>query len=149
MNATGGKSLKVVRENEGTQFNVMGAVMSYKVMAEDTGGAYSFALETTPPHGGLPPHIHHREDEAMFILEGEYEIHCGDKTIRATSGTFVFLPRDVSNAYQNVGDKPGKFVHITSPGGFEKVVEETSRIPMPPDMKEVVATAKRHGIDFV
>jgi len=48
----------------------MGATMSYKATADDTGGAYSLAIETTPPHGGLPLHVHHREDEAMYILEG-------------------------------------------------------------------------------
>src|SRR5215510_9128307 len=36
-----------------------------KVTADDTGGAYSLAIETTPAHGGLPLHVHHREDEAM------------------------------------------------------------------------------------
>ena len=80
----------------------MGAKSMYKATAEDTRGAYSLAIETTPPHSGLPLHIHHREDEAMYILEGEYEIQCGDRTIRATKGTFVFLPRGIPNRFENV-----------------------------------------------
>ena len=43
------------------------------------------AIEVTPPHGGLPLHVHHQEDEAMYILEGEYEIQCGDQAFRATA----------------------------------------------------------------
>ena len=64
------RRLLVIQPNEGRQFNVMGATISYKATADDTGGAYSLAIETTPPHGGLPLHVHHREDEAMYILEG-------------------------------------------------------------------------------
>ena len=100
---------RVVQPGEGLQYNVMGAMMTYKATAQDTRGAYSLAIEVTPPHGGLPLHVHHQEDEAMYVLEGEYEIQCGDQAFRATAGTFVFLPKDIANRYQNLGDEPGKF----------------------------------------
>ena len=103
MNAHEG-SFKVVRDGESREFTVMGAKSSYKATAADTGGAYSLAIETTPPHSGLPLHVHHREDEAMYILEGEYEIQCGDRTIHAARGAFVFLPRGVPNRFENVTD---------------------------------------------
>jgi mannose-6-phosphate isomerase-like protein (cupin superfamily) len=149
--ATRKLTLRVVNPNEGRRFNVMGAIMTYKATAEDTGGAYSLAVETTPPHSGLPLHVHSREDEAMYILDGEFEIQCGDQTVRATAGTFVFLPRAVPNRYQNVREMPSTFLHITSPGGFEKLVEETSRLTPsgPPDMQKVTDTARKHGIEFV
>ncbi|HYX72715.1 MAG TPA: cupin domain-containing protein [Nitrososphaera sp.] len=145
------RSHKVIRADAGRQFNVMGSMMSYKVTAEETGGAYSLAVEITPPHGGLPLHVHHREDEAMYILEGEYEIQCGDQVFRAAAGTFVFLPKDIPNRYQNLGDTPGKFIHITSPGGFEKLVERTSLICAsgPPNMQQIKETAEQHGVEFV
>jgi mannose-6-phosphate isomerase-like protein (cupin superfamily) len=76
---------RVVQPGEGLQYNVMGAMMTYKATAHDTRGAYSLAIEVTPPHGGLPLHVHHQEDEAMYILEGEYEIQCGDQAFRATA----------------------------------------------------------------
>ena len=148
---TKGRSLKVVRASEGLHFNVLGAMMTYKATVEDTGAAYSLAVEVTPPHGGLPLHVHHREDEAMYILEGEYEIQCGDDVFRATAGTFVFLPRDVPNRYQNVGDAPGRFLYITSPGGFEKLVEQTSLLAIgaPPDMQKIKETAHKYGVEFI
>jgi hypothetical protein len=46
--------VKVVQPGEGLQYNVMGAIMTYKATAQDTRGAYSLAIEVTPPHGGLP-----------------------------------------------------------------------------------------------
>ena len=145
------RSHKVIRADAGRPFNVMGSMMSYKVTAEETGGAYSLAVEITPPHGGLPLHVHHREVEAMYILEGEYEIQCGDEVFRATADTFVFLPKDIPNRYQNLGDTPGKFIHITSPGGFEKLVERTSLICAsgPPDMQQVKEAAEHYGVEFV
>ena len=149
---TKGRSLKVVQAGEGLHFNVLGAMMTYKATVEDTGAAYSLAVEVTPPHGGLPLHVHHREDEAMYILEGEYEIQCGgDDVFRATAGTFVFLPRDVPNRYQNVGDAPGRFLYITSPGGFEKLVEETSLLSTgaPPDMQKIKEMGLKYGVEFI
>jgi mannose-6-phosphate isomerase-like protein (cupin superfamily) len=143
--------IKIVQPAEGLEYNVMGAMMTYKATAYDTRGAYSLAIEVTPPHGGLPLHVHHREDEAMYILEGEYEIQCGDQVFRATAGTFVFLPKDVPNRYQNAGGEPGKFLYITSPGGFEKLVEQTSLLASagPPDMQKVMDAAGAHGIEFI
>lgn len=142
---------KVVQPGEGLQYNVMGAMMTYKATAHDTRGAYSLAIEVTPPHGGLPLHVHHQEDEAMYILEGEYEIQCGNQAFRAIAGTFVFLPKDIANRYQNLGDEPGKFLYITFPGGFEKLVEQTSLLTSgsPPDMQKVMETARQHGIEFI
>lgn len=148
---TQGRTHKVIRRDAGHVFDVMGSAMSYKVTAEETGGAYSLAVEVTPAHSGLPLHVHHREDEAMYILEGEYEIQCGDEVFRATADTFVFLPRDIPNGYQNVGDAPGRFIHITSPGGFEKLIEQTSLLCASgePDMQRVKEIAKQYGIEFV
>ena len=60
---------RIVKPGEGRHFNVMGATMTYMATAEDTGGAYSLAMETTPPHGGLPLHVHAREDEAMVCFD--------------------------------------------------------------------------------
>jgi mannose-6-phosphate isomerase-like protein (cupin superfamily) len=143
--------LKVLQADEGRHFNVFGSAVTYKATAEDTGGGFSLAVETTPPRGGIPSHIHSREDEAMYILEGEYEIECGDQVFRATANTFVFLPRNVSNGYRNVGDAAGKFLHITSPAGFEDVVQETSLLMSggPPDMEKVKGVARDHGIIFI
>jgi mannose-6-phosphate isomerase-like protein (cupin superfamily) len=143
-------SFKVVRNSEGRQFTVMGAKTMYKATAEDTRGAYSLAIETTLPHSGLPLHVHHREDEAMYILEGEYEIQCGDRTIRATKGTFVFLPRDVPNRFENVTDAPGSYIYITSPGGFETFMEQMSKAAAsdPVDMGKVSQAMRKNGIEW-
>jgi mannose-6-phosphate isomerase-like protein (cupin superfamily) len=143
-------SFKVVRDGEGRQFTVMSAKSTYKATVEDTRGAYSLAIETTPAHNGLPLHVHHREDEAMYILDGEYEIQCGDRTIRATKGTFVFLPRDVPNRFENVTDAPGSYIYITSPGGFEAFMDQMSKAAAGDlvDTSKVFEIFRNHGIEM-
>lgn len=142
---------RVLQADEGRQFNIMGSRMIYKVTSEDTGGAYSLAIETTPAKGGIARHVHNREDEAMLILEGEYEIECGEALIRATAGTFVFLPREVPNRYTNVGAVPGRFVHIVSPSGFEGLIAEASALMAgsDPDPQKLMEVNKRHGVEFI
>jgi mannose-6-phosphate isomerase-like protein (cupin superfamily) len=145
------RRVKVVQKEQGEHFNPMGAKMTYKATFEDTAGAYSLAVETTPPGGGLPLHVHHNEDEAMYILGGEYEIQCGNQLIRATSGTFVFLPRDVPNKYRNITDLPATFLYITSPGGFERFIEQVDLMAKSgsPDMEKMVKAAREHGIEYL
>ena len=75
------------------RLNVQGIVFSYKAVGEDTEGRYALTEGIVPPHHGAPEHIHHREDEAFYILEGEFEIECGGEIFRASPGTFALLPR--------------------------------------------------------
>jgi hypothetical protein len=63
----------------------------------------------------------------------------------------VFLPIDVPNRYQNVGDAPGRFLYITSPGGFEKLVEQTSLLSIgaTPDMQKIKEMGLKYGVEFI
>jgi len=94
--------------------------------------------------------MHHREDEAMYILEGEYEIQSGDRTIRATKGTFVFLPKGVPNRFENVTDGLGSYMYITSPGGFETFMEQMCKAAAsdPVDMSKVLEIFGNHGVEL-
>ena len=86
----------------------------------------------------------------MDILGGEYEIQCGDRTIRATKGTFVFLPSGVPNRFENVTDTPGSCIYITSPGGFETFMDQMSKATAgyPVDMSKVPEIFRNHGIEM-
>jgi uncharacterized cupin superfamily protein len=63
---------------------LLGELLTIKVAGEDTDGAYTIVQNVSPPSGGPPLHLHHREDEAFYVLEGEYEIQSGDDRINAT-----------------------------------------------------------------
>ena len=66
-----------ISEGEGKMLWVVDELMTFKVSGEDTGGAYSLTDSVVPPGGGPPPHIHHREDEAFWVLEGELQVMVG------------------------------------------------------------------------
>ena len=88
--------------------------------AEATSGAFGL-VEAEGPAGSSPPlHVHHREDEAFWLLEGELTIRCGDRTFTAEPGSFTFLPRGVPHTFVVEGDRPARLLSICVPGGFER-----------------------------
>jgi quercetin dioxygenase-like cupin family protein len=134
---------------------------TFLVTGDESGGAY-FAMEAlVPPGGGPPPHIHSREDETYYLLEGEIEFLLGEETIVAGPGDFVSVPRGTVHRFQNTGRDTARLVLTFTPAGIERWFEETlERAPndvqaedVPDNVEDVAArynaTAPRYGIEFV
>jgi mannose-6-phosphate isomerase-like protein (cupin superfamily) len=145
---------------EGRSLWVLGnLLLTYKVTAEQTGGAYSLFEGTVPPQEGSPPHIHHREDETFYVVEGEFEFLKDGETIRAGAGSLVYVPKGGLHAFKNVGAEKGRLLLSQTPGGlherfFEEIGEEaTDRTAPPvadgqPDAGRIVAVAARYGTEI-
>ena len=84
-----------VRSDEGEARWWLGALAIIKATAADTGGSLTVLDVTDPPGVKAPMHVHHREDEAFWVLEGEVTFEVGGQTIEASAGDFVFGPRDI------------------------------------------------------
>ena len=147
-----------VNEGEGKKLWVVDELMTFKASGKDTGGAYSLTDSVVLPGGGPPPHIHHREDEAFWVLEGELEVVVGETTFRAGAGSFVHLPKDVPHAYVLVGAGPARFLTLMVPVGLEKFFEEVGKsgsgVSSPPpfeeeDIEELLAVAPKYGIEIL
>ena len=147
----------LVPSGEGKKLWVTDELVTFKASGEDTGGAYSLADSMVPPQGGPPPHIHHREDEAFWVLEGELEISVGGNRFRAGAGSFVHLPRGVLDSYQNVGTAPARFLTLMVPAGLEKFFEEVGKpgkdLSSPPpfeeeDIDRLLAVAPKYGVEI-
>jgi mannose-6-phosphate isomerase-like protein (cupin superfamily) len=139
---------------EGNTVSVLGDTYTFKAAAKDTGGAYGlWELHAPAAAAGPPPHIHDREDEAFYVLEGELMFQIGERTARATAGTFAFAPRGLVHKFSNPSAKPAKALVIVSPGGFEKALEELAQIAprgdQPADMEKLVAIAEKYGLKIV
>ena len=109
---------------DGSAVWVAGDLITFKLVGKDTGGQFAVAEDETPPGGGPPPHIHRREDELFYVLEGEYEFLIGDETIRAGAGSVVYGPRNVTHTFRNPGPDPAKMVAFVTPPGLEHFLSE-------------------------
>jgi mannose-6-phosphate isomerase-like protein (cupin superfamily) len=109
---------------EGKSFWVLGDLYTFKVASENTNGTHAVIEVLSQPQNGPPPHIHHREDEAVYVLDGEFSFLHGDRTFTATTGSFVYIPKGTLHTFKNIGTVPGRFLVVITPAGFEKLFEE-------------------------
>ncbi len=98
-----------------------------KAGTADTNGQLTVVEVTEPPNAQAPLHVHHREDEAFYVLEGSATIYIGDHlAVEARPGDFAFGPRDVPHRY-TVGPDGCRMLFICTPAGFEDLVIGMSR----------------------
>jgi mannose-6-phosphate isomerase-like protein (cupin superfamily) len=138
---------------------VFGELLTCKVTSHQTGGAYSLFEVVTRPGDGPPPHIQHREDEAFYVVEGEYEFLDEVRTISTGAGSLIHVPKGNLHAHKNVGEKPGTMLVSQTPGGlherfFEQIGEETKdrSTPLvsndPSDVEGIAKIAAEYGIEM-
>ena len=147
-----------VRSGEGEARWWFGSLAVIKATAADTGGELAILDVTEPPGAEAPLHVHHREDEAFWVLEGEVTFEVGGTTFEAAAGDFVFGPRDVPHRY-TVGDDGCRLLFVLTPGGFEDLVREMSEpadsrtLPAPPeeepDVEQIQGLGKAYGIEML
>jgi len=156
--ATQGLTPMATRRGEGEARWWLDCLAEIKVTAEDTGGLLSILEITEAPNATAPLHVHHREDEGFWILEGDVTLEVGDTRIEAHAGDFAFGPRGIPHRY-TVGDGGCRMLFIMTPGGFEDLVREMSvpararTLPPPPDEEpdwaHVAAVATAHGCEVL
>jgi quercetin dioxygenase-like cupin family protein len=131
--------------------------MTVKATADTTAGAFGLVESLIAPGFSPPLHVHHREDESFYVLEGELTLQCGEKRFRASAGAFVFLPRDVPHTFVVEGDRPARMLTLLTPGGGEGVFIEGGRHPerdglppeTPPDIAALKEVSSRFGAEIV
>ena len=80
-----------LRAGEGERLWIVGDTMTFKAIGDSTAGGLVLLENLTAPGGGPPPHVHTREDEFFYVLDGELELLEGERWLRAGAGSFVFL----------------------------------------------------------
>src|SRR5579862_1503270 len=83
----------VLETGQGESFWLMGDFYAIKTTAEQTGGAYSVTEIESFPGNGPPLHIHHKEDECLYIVEGAFAAILGDRVFDVADGDFVRIPK--------------------------------------------------------
>lgn len=130
----------------------LGAPTRVLATAEQTAGAFGLIEHVLPPGDESPWHVHHAEDEAFYVVEGEMIFRCGDRTVQAGPGTFVYGPREIPHGFRVQGSLPVRLLLLCVPGGFERFIIEMSEPAPPaepPDMESMIALAAKYNIDIL
>lgn len=133
-----------------------GNLFKIKGDGEHTGGALGFAEAKMWPGMATPLHVHHREDEAFYILEGEIRFRRGDEEFTAEPGDFVFGPREVPHSFK-VLDAGARVLVLMTPAGLEQMfieggvpVDDPDERPAQHyDMERILALATKYGWDVI
>jgi len=143
-----------LKEGEGEARWWAGGLVTVKTTGKETGGLYSIVEVLEPQGAAAPLHVHHNEDEAFYVLEGEMTFYVGEETYEAGPGSFVFGPKDVPHTY-TVDSDPAKLLFVLSPVGFEGLIEAISEPAkartLPPAQQEAEALpdeAEAEDFDF-
>lgn len=144
---------------EGRSFSVVGDIYTFKAVGEDTNGTYALFEFYIPPQNGSPPHIHHREDETFYILEGELTFQIEDRKVVVPSGSFLHAPKGVPHSFSNEGTVPVKTITSVVPAGLEKFFEEVgypvtdkdTPVPVTPDeqIAKMLEIAPKYGMEIL
>jgi mannose-6-phosphate isomerase-like protein (cupin superfamily) len=143
---------------EGEALWAFGALITVKASTESTGGRVAVLEHLAGRGAGSPLHVHHREDEWFYVMEGELTFWVGGEVIDAPAGSFVYGPRDVPHTF-TVSSEEARFLLVTEPAGLEGMLRALGEpagsltIPPPPseppDMERIVQVCADHGIEIL
>ena len=136
----------------------LGILATVKADGEKTGGTFALIEHLAPRGSGSPLHVHSREDEWFYVIEGELTFWVGGETIVAPAGSFVFGPKRIPHTFLVSSDQ-ARFLLGAEPAGFEDFMREVGgpaerlEIPPaatePPDVAGLTAVAAQFGIEII
>jgi mannose-6-phosphate isomerase-like protein (cupin superfamily) len=142
---------KIVGPKDGKAGNLGAVGVRFMIDGDETGGDFSLVEHPMPPRQlAAPYHLHTREDEYSYVLEGRMGALLGDEVVYAEPGDLVFKPRDQWHTFWNAGDEPARILEIISPAGFEKFFDALVDMNEagPPDPERIVSLAAEYGHYF-
>lgn len=121
------------------------------ISAEDSGGGFSLVEHRLAAHAlAAPLHLHTREDEYSFVLEGQVGAVLGKEEVIASAGDLLFKPRGQWHTFWNAGEAPARMLEIISPAGLEQLFRLIDTTPELLDPEKLAEAAERFGakLDF-
>ena len=94
---------------------LVGDVYRFLATGEDSHGRYALIEALVGPGGGPPPHVHSREEEGFYILEGEITFTVNGERVVATAGMFANMPVGTPHSFKNESNKPAKMLVSVAP----------------------------------
>ncbi len=142
-------AVKIVSPEDGATGFLGSIGARFMIDGDETGERFSLVEHPMSPRAlAAPLHIHTREDEYSFVLQGRMGALLGDDVVEAGPGDLVFKPRNQWHTFWNAGDEPCRILEIISPAGFENFFRELSDMggAMKADPDELTALGDRYGL---
>jgi len=143
---------------EGRVIGVVGDVYRFLATGDDTAGRYATWEAIVPPGGGPPPHVHSREEEWFYVLDGEMTFQIGTERRTVGAGTFAHMPIGTPHSFKNESGRTARMLITVVPAGLEQMffevgqpVEPGATSTGPPSHEEIeklLAAAPRYGVEI-
>ena len=143
--------VKIVGPSDATEGFLGSIGVRFMIDGSEAGERFSLVEHAMSPRAlAAPLHLHTREDEYSFVLEGRMGALLGDEVVEAGPGDLVFKPRNQWHTFWNAGDEPCRILEIISPAGFERFFRELSDMggAINADADELTALGERYGHYF-
>jgi quercetin dioxygenase-like cupin family protein len=144
---------------EGRTIAVVGDIYRFLATGKETNGNYATFEALVPPGGGPPPHVHSREEESFYVLEGEITFTVNGERIVATAGAFANIPVGTPHAFKNESARPARMIISVAPAGVEEMFFEfgvpvapgtqTAPPPTEAEIKKLIEIAPKYGITLL
>ncbi len=147
-----------IAAGEGERIWIVEDTMTLKATGQSTGESLVLLENLTAPGGGPPPHIHTREDEFFYVLDGTFEVRIGDELHALGPGGYAYVPRGTVHNFRNTADTPSRLLVGFTPAGMEGFFRESGRPatddgPAPPvdedEIARTMAAAPKYGLEAV
>lgn len=143
---------------EGRTIGVVGDVYRFLATGEETNGKYALFEALVPPGGGPPPHVHSREEEGFYVLEGEITFTINGERVVVAAGMFANMPVGTPHSFKNESNKPAKMLISLAPAGLENMffevgvpLAEGATTTLPPTkegIEKLLAIAPNYGVEI-
>jgi quercetin dioxygenase-like cupin family protein len=129
--------------------------MTWRAVMDSTGGAFALVDHLVQRGNASPVHVHERDDETFFVLDGELRVFVGEEEHTAGPGTVAVLPRRLRHAYV-VTSATARFLTLHTPAGFGQFAAEVGEparaltLPPPPagppDFAALASSSRRRRV---
>jgi quercetin dioxygenase-like cupin family protein len=127
--------------------------MVVRASGNETGGAYDIVEATIKPGPGVTPlHVHHDNDEAILVLDGELIVQFDDEKLTLPAGGYAMASSGVPHTYQNSGSDPARILFIYSPGNHWEYLEGAAAegpVEEDADIERMRPILESYGIEMV
>ncbi|MGK9169591.1 cupin domain-containing protein [Inquilinus limosus] len=145
-------------KNDSKEFVLAGVVMKRLLSGDQTAGQFCLFENRSGGNTRTPIHVHARDDETVYIIEGELTAVIDGRPRRLTAGESAFLPRGIPHQLMNMSGNPSRYILIGTPALFDRFLEEAGHElqpdeivgpPTPEEIERLREASPRFGITLL